>query len=70
MEAAEAPASQWGEGTHPVHSNISWLTQGSAVCPSLEHGTVALGRLLGGLQHVAAWACGVQSLKLLIWSEE
>lgn len=30
MGAAEPSASQLGEGTHPVHSNISCLSQGSA----------------------------------------
>ena len=52
--AAEPPTSQLGEGTHPAYSNISQLSRGSSVCPSLEHGVVPLGRLLGGLQYGAA----------------
>lgn len=46
--AAEPPASQLGEGTHPAHSNISWLSWGSAVSiPGAWYGAPgqALGRL-------------------------
>lgn len=59
--------SQLGEGTHPVHSNISCLSRGSAVCPSLELGRVLLGRVS---QCEAARGCGIWSQQLLIQREE
>lgn len=68
--AAEPPAYQLEEGMHPAHSNVSWLSWSSAVCPPLEHGMVPLGRLLRGLQYGAAWGGGVWSQQLLIQSEE
>lgn len=68
--AREPPVSQLGEETHPAHSNVFWLFQGSAVCSSLEHGMVPLGRFLGHLQYVVAWTCVVWSQQLLMQSEE
>lgn len=59
--AAEPPASQVGEGTHPAHSNISGLSWGSAVCPSLKHGVGAPGR--------ACWSAGSQEA-CSMWQHE